>query len=141
MDTKATAKRMIGADTGGLATSITGSQGGMSAEEEALQGILRALHGCAFPPVLFAGKRKYSELVEIISSQQAMLSRDQRRQLKKSAEKCGFFVLNTSAETIATRSGIAWNVNEVKYPIVRTSKLPDDEVLIQPASTLKGYRT
>ncbi len=124
--------KVIGEATGGLDTTVSGTQGSLNAEEVAFEGIVKALYKCDFPPVLYCGSRKFSEVVEIVSSQAAMLSRDQRRLLKKTAEKTGIFVLNASKETVASRSGIAWQVDEMKYPVVRTSQLDPDEVRILP---------
>lgn len=114
-----------------LDTTIHGRQGAMNAEEEALQGIVQALHKCEFKPVLYCGSSKFSEILEILSSQQGM-NRNKRRLFVKSAERCGYIVINAEQEKIDVRSGVAWNVEPLKYPIIRTSKLDRNEVLIQP---------
>ncbi len=111
-------------------SSSTGRQGAHNSEQEAFQGIVQALRKCDFPPILYCGKRRFSEMVEIMSGEMGMLSREQRRLLKKTAEKCGYFIINAQAEKIDVRSGVAWNVEPVKYPIVRTDKLLSDEVMI-----------
>lgn len=117
-----------------LDTSITGTGGGVSAEEEAMQALVTRIVKLPFEPVLLCGRRAYSMWLEILCGTGLGLGVSSdgrgRDEFKVASEAAGRVSFVLSKETVNTRSAMAWQVSEQRVMICRNTGLEPDDVLI-----------
>lgn len=123
-----------------LDTTIDGRASGLSNEEAAFQQLTATLLGkpgepSMKKPSMYCGWRAYATWMEILCGTSLVtrgISSDGRGkdEFKMAAEASGRVAFVLSKETINTRSGMAWQVDEVPVLIVRDPALPPDEVVL-----------
>lgn len=118
-----------------LDTSITGTSGGVSPEEEALQKLVSALMKLPFDPVVLCGWRAYEMWLEIMCGTDFLASAFSsdgrgREEFKLVALASGRMTFTLSRETINTRSAMAWQVQEQRVMLCRNTGVSPDELLI-----------
>jgi hypothetical protein len=128
-------------------TTTTGHGSGMSNEEEAMQALMSMLMKVeAKHPVVLCGGRAFAMWLEILcgtSLVQNGVSSDGRGkdEFKLKATLCGRVAFKLSNETINTRSGMAWQVEERIVSLIRNSILGADDVAIYDGSSVaKGSK-
>jgi hypothetical protein len=124
----------------GLDTTITGTSGGASSEEEAMQKLVASLVKLPFEPVMLCGWRAFSTWIEILCGTSLGLgvSSDGRgkAEFKMASESAGRLGFMLSRETINTRSAMAWQVDEQRVMLVRSNNMIPDEVAIYDRRSL-----
>lgn len=119
-----------------LHTTQTGYSGGASPEEEAMTRLVKAMMDPGIAkPVLYCGWRAYATWLEILSGTKFLLdakSADGRGapEFLSKAQRTGRFHFTVSDETVNTRSGMAWRVEEKLVQIVRNESLDPDHIAI-----------
>ena len=130
-----------------LFTTTTGSGGGASNEEEAMQKLVGELASLDFDPVLLCGAHAFSMWLEIIcgTSLGQGIARGTGggggiREFMVASELCGRIGFTLSRETINTRSGLAWQIEEQHVLLVRNPGLAAEEVAIYDRRSLPTWR-
>lgn len=117
-------------------TTTTGRGSGMSNEEEAVQKLIASLMETgAKNPVVLCGSRAYMTWLEILCGTSLVgrgVSSDGRgkHEFQMAATVSGRIAFKLSSETVNTRSGMAWQVEESYVSLVRNSMLGPDDVVI-----------
>ena len=127
-------------------TTTTGRGSGMSNEEEAMQALMASLQTCAAKnPVLLCGSRAYAAWLEILCGTSLMtrgVSSDGRgkSEFLMAAKVSGRVGFKLSSETVNTRSGMAWQVEERMVALVRNTMLGPDDVVIYDGQAVSPGR-
>jgi len=123
-------------------TTTTGQGSGMSNEEEAMQALMAALIKVESKhPVVLCGGRAFGMWLEILcgtSLVQRGTSADGqgKDEFKLKATLSGRVAFKLSNETINTRSGMAWQVEERIVSLIRNSILGPDDIAIYDGKTV-----
>jgi len=117
-----------------LDTSITGTSGGISNDEEAATKLIAAVAKLDFDPVVLCGANAFSMWLEILCGTSLGLGVSSEGRGKQefmiAAESCGKMGFKISRETINTRSAMAWQVQEQHVLLARNTGLDKDFVAI-----------